>query len=297
MPITNYSLLIGKAVDIRLGSGENPHYSIEVVDKTKQYRVAVNVQSDNGSEVEYAIFPHWNHPLMDDLKDLTPNIYNVEKSDHIPALDYIRDNLADPCTFVHLPMNVLGPDNDLNEKVNQYVWRAIADQGSKIYVFGSAWGPDEPQRDKIFGFFPGNGIHDIHMNQGNYESHTGDNGVWQDGSLIFQFARPKQWVAIFLRFQNQSWHTNDADGHSIPIPISQSNPTTEPTQLCTQSNVAIPDIRYRIIKIIAALVNDTQNPEKETVTILNTSNQEILLKGWSGVLNNYFSNKLYSFFY
>ena len=53
MPIDNYSLLVGKAVDMKLASGENPHYSILVVDTTKQYRVAVNVQSDDKSEVEY----------------------------------------------------------------------------------------------------------------------------------------------------------------------------------------------------------------------------------------------------
>ena len=34
LPISNYRLLIGKAVFSRLGSGENPHYSIEVVDDT-----------------------------------------------------------------------------------------------------------------------------------------------------------------------------------------------------------------------------------------------------------------------
>ncbi len=205
-------------------------------------------------------------------------MYNIGNFKSIRPLDYIRDNLADPCSFVPLPLNVIGPNNDLNEKVNQYVWRAIADQKSKIYVFGSAWGPDQPERDKIFGFFPGNGIHDVHMNQGD-ESHIKDNGVWQDGGLIFQFEHPKQWVAIFLRFQNQSWRTNNDNGNSVQVPFSQPGSATEQKQNCTDNDVPIPYPQYKIIKIIAALVNDTNNPEKRTVTILNTSNQEISLKG------------------
>jgi uncharacterized protein YukJ len=37
---------------------------------------------------------------------------------------------------------------------------------------------------KVFGFLPGNGVHDIHMNQGNSQQFRGDDGVWQDGGLL-----------------------------------------------------------------------------------------------------------------
>ena len=39
------------------------------------------------------------------------------------------------------------------------------------------------------------------MNQGNDPTHQGDDGVWQDGGLLFNFPKQDQWVAIFLRFQ------------------------------------------------------------------------------------------------
>ena len=45
-------------------------------------------------------------------------------------------------------------------------------------------------RDKIFGFLPGNGIHDIHMNQGNSSRFVRDDGVWQDGGLLMLSTRP-----------------------------------------------------------------------------------------------------------
>jgi hypothetical protein len=35
-----------------------------------------------------------------------------------------------------------------------------------------------------------------------------------------------------------------------------------------------------LVRIVAALVNDTQSPERETVTLLNTSSRDIELTGW-----------------
>ena len=35
-----------------------------------------------------------------------------------------------------------------------------------MYAFGERWGPESHKADQYFGFVPGNGVHDIHMNQG-----------------------------------------------------------------------------------------------------------------------------------
>jgi len=37
-----------------------------------------------------------------------------------------------------------------------------------VYAFGERWGPEADRPDKVFGFSPGNGVHDIHMNQGKH---------------------------------------------------------------------------------------------------------------------------------
>jgi uncharacterized protein YukJ len=50
--------------------------------------------------------------------------------------------------------------------------------GSVIYAFGAKWGPEKGKPDKYFKFVPGNGIHDIHMNQGN-------SGAVQEGQRRF----------------------------------------------------------------------------------------------------------------
>jgi hypothetical protein len=87
----------------------------------------------------------------------------------------------------------------------------------------------------------------------------GDDGVWQDGGLVLQFLSTQQWVAIFLAFQSQAWHTDDTTGHAIPD---------------------TPQLDHAI-RIIGALVNPVgPGPEHETVTILNTSPSAIDLLGW-----------------
>ena len=68
------------------------------------------------------------------------------------------------------------------------------------------------RRDPFFGFQNGRGIHDVHQNQGNIRRYQRDDGVWQDGGLLVE--RDGAWTAILLRFQSQSWRTDDATGHA-----------------------------------------------------------------------------------
>jgi uncharacterized protein YukJ len=75
----------------------------------------------------------------------------------------------------------------------------IADKNGVIYAFGSAFA-DSGKVD---------GIHDIHMNQGNSaNNHGGDNGVWQDGALLIHLPAKGTWTAVFIAFQTESWNTN-----------------------------------------------------------------------------------------
>jgi hypothetical protein len=97
-----------------------------------------------------------------------------------------------------VPATAPGPDNDLADKLDHFVERAAADPAARIYAFGQRWGPEATTRDKVFGFLPGNGVHDIHMNQGNSQEFRRDDGVWQDGGLLLHYPSQDQWVAIFL---------------------------------------------------------------------------------------------------
>jgi len=283
MPIHRYSVLKGRPIDVRRGSGASPHYQVLIVDNADQYRIAVNVQSSDGSMVQYLVRSHFEHPICDALVELPLGMRAVESRPNGLALDYIRANLLQPSDLVPLPVEAPGPDNDLNEKIGHYVERAMADEEALVYAFGQEWGPERDRRDKYFGFLPGRGIHDIHMNQGNPPGRfSGDNGPWQDGGLLFQFPRQQQWVAVFLKFMSQGWHTDDAGGHPLelggggpPSNGADSHPGTVPPH--HEPTTDLPD---GMVRIIAALVNDIRSPEHETVTLLNTTSRDIDLTGW-----------------
>jgi len=282
MPLKNYGVLKGTPVNRVLGSGSNPHYQIHVVDDTTDYRVAVNVQSAlSPSELEYLVDSGFRHPFLPQLEALERGWHRLASQPAGPALDYIRSNLFDPRLMVPLPFNVPGPDNDLNEKVDHYIQRAMADEDSLIYAFGEPWGPEPGKKDKIFGFLPGNGVHDIHMNQANVGRFTSDDGVYQDGALLLHFPHQDQWVGIFLKFQSQTWHTDDVTGHQTRPPVSgpPSDAGLEPRPF-RPGVPPSPEAPDGAVRIVAALPNPAASPEVETVTLLNTTDGTVDLAGW-----------------
>ncbi len=278
MALKNYGVLKGRVIGKVLGLGRNPHFQIHVIDENTDYRLAVNVKSKLApSELEYLVEPQFQHPFLDALDELDLGWHPLQSKPGGPALDFIRSNLFDPSKMVPLPFNLPGPDNDLNEKLDQYIQQALADEDALIYAFGERWGP-ENKKDKVFGFLPGNGVHDIHMNQGNSANFVRDDGVYQDGAMLLQFpgraSGQDQWVGLFLKFQSQSWHTDDKTGHQLSTPPSNGGQSTNPNVPPT------PQAPDGAVRIVAALVNPVESPEVETVTLLNVTDSPIDLTGW-----------------
>ncbi|MEG4119940.1 DUF2278 family protein [Microcoleus sp. N9_B4] len=277
MALKNYGVLKGRPVGRRLAITSNAHYQVHLVSEDTDYRIAINVKSQvEPSELEYLVDENFSYPILADLADLPLGFKELERKPGGLALDFIRGNLFDRTKMIPLPFDVPGADNDLNEKIDKYVQRAMSDESAHIYAFGEKWGP-ERIKDKIFGFLPGNGIHDIHMNQGNAGKFAKDNGVWQDGGMLLHFPSENRWVGIFLKFQSQTWHTDDDLGQridTIPSPII-GKPAVKPVEAATVE----PDY---IVRIVAALVSPVgEDAGKETVTLLNASPDAIDLTGWS----------------
>ena len=271
MALRSYGVLKGKAIEVRLGAGQSPHYQVRIVDDTTDYRIAVNVKSQlPPSDVEFMVIEHFQHPITPIVERLPKGFTALERNPGSGALDFIRGNLFDRAEMRPLPFNVPGFDNDLNEKLDRVMQRAVADENALVYAFGERWGPEPATKDKYFGFLPGNGIHDIHMNQGNAAKFAADDGVFQDGGVLVHFPDQQEWIAIFLKFQSQSWHTDDSTGHSITGPVDPL-PPVPPTS----------DDPDGLVRIVAALVNSTQSPEAEVVTLLNTAPHEVNLAGWA----------------
>ena len=272
MALLKYGVLKGRPISKRLGAGSSPHYQIHIIDDMTDYRIAVNVKSKlSPSELLFMVDDRFEHPLTQDLPDFKNGFTSIDSKPGGVALDFIRGNLFSPASMVPLAHNISGPDNDLNEKINHFVERATNDSDAMIYAFGERWGPEDSKKDKYFGFRPGNGIHDIHMNQGNTGNFVNDDGVWQDGGLLCHFPDQDQWVGVFLAFQSQSWHTDDITGHrlpDIPVPI----PVPELPE-------AVPD---GMVRIVAAKVNPAGGDVgNETVVLINTAPEAINLNNWS----------------
>ncbi|MFC7392116.1 DUF2278 family protein [Scopulibacillus cellulosilyticus] len=224
MPLKKYGVLKGKAVDSKQGSDSSPHYQVLIEDdQSTKYRIAINIKSQaSPSEVLYFVSEDFNSDDITKLPKLASGFTEINHNNPDIALDYIRGKLFDPKKMIPLPASAPGPNNDLNDKINQYFKEAI-DKKAVVYAFGDRWGPEVGQPDQYFNFLPGNGIHDIHMNQGNAGNWTQDNGTWQDGGALIYFEETDKWVGIFLAFQSQSWCTDD-QGNAI-CPVEKCNHT------------------------------------------------------------------------
>jgi uncharacterized protein YukJ len=282
MPLRNYSALKGRPINNRLATGSSPHYQVLVSENGVLHRIAINVRSQDGSEVQFLVRSRFEHPITEKLAALEEGLHPAPSRPDGIAVDFIRGNLMQPWELKPLPLSAAGPDNDLNEKIDAYVQRAMSDENAWIYALGETWGPEENKADRYFGFKPGRGIHDIHMNQGNPPGRfADDNGVFQDGALFFQFpddAQGEQWVAIFLKFQSQAWHSDDA--HATPAVPHDPEHRGEPHAPIRRDQIPPFDVPDGLVRIVAALVNDVRAPERETVTLLNTADVAVSLEGW-----------------
>ncbi len=216
MPISRYGVLRGAVVDTyRERQFERPHYQLHVRAGSTDYRVAVNVQYQSPpSELLYLVDDDFRHPMIGMLPSLKAGFSRVQPRRGGLAIDYVRGRLLRRRDMRPLPANVPGPDNDLSDLLTAYAAAAIADPQAELFAFGEPWGPEHHRPDRIFGFSPGNGMHNIHMNQGNIAAYREDDGTWQDGGLIFHFPAQERWIAVFLAFRSQSWHTHDRTGHA-----------------------------------------------------------------------------------
>lgn len=202
MPV-KYGLLIGRILygerdDENL---ETPHYHIFVDANNTTYQVLVNMQSKDGSEVLFFIDENFDYPILDRMIALDDGCYPVKRKPKGLAIDYIRSNYFEKEQMRCLPPSIEGENNDVQDFLDCLVKTAVKENslGSRVYVWGVP--------------FP-NGMHDVHMNQGNRGNWKQDNATWQDGAIIFYFPQENIYKAFFLAFQNQSWET-DSTGNPI----------------------------------------------------------------------------------
>lgn len=287
-----YGVLRGR-VDIfeREDNLSSPHLQIKLIDgENRAWRVPVNVLSGDGSQlIVHRTEPLQSHPIVAGLAAFPMGFTDLPAGARSAtnALDYFRSPLFDWPTGVTVPPMGPGANDDLQDLISTFL-RQLKAQNGELFVFGAKF----PKAGEAFQpkpidrkFHTGQGVHDVHMNQGNPHPgrFDGDNGTFQDGGLLFRF--PNRVVGLFFRFQTQLLPTDAATGHPLPgavvIPAGGSPPPPGPTTPIV-SSVANPDVY-----IERALVNPTgADPGKEAVVIGNTTGAAVNLTGWSIVDRN-----------
>lgn len=269
----------------REDDGRTPHLQIRLLEDSGQpWRIAVNVQSDTGSEVVFwVVDPLVGHPILG-VAASTPSGFRAAPPDAAHALDYVKAPLFDWAAARVLPPTGSASGDDLQDLLALYLDQCKT-AGGEVVAFGARFDRnlDKPI-DAEFGNTDGlHGIHDIHMNQGNVGAHAGDNGAFHDGGLLLTF--PDRVVGLFLAFQTQRIPT-DAQGQaaagSTPLNeiVGGASPGGPGTGL--QVGAVVGDVYLE-----RALVNPTgADPGGEIVVLGNLATTTTTLTGWRLVDRN-----------
>ncbi len=211
-----YGVLSGRASAGQFNErGSSPHYEI-LVDSCRGtrcdlYRLVVNVRSMDGSDVLAFFSPDFS------AKDLSPQALApfgftpLTTGPRGTGIDYARDGLFDLATMDAIPDRARGSGNGLSLKnlLDAHVLRALIDPGAVIIAFGQYF--TGRGRDPAFGFAHQQGVHDIHMMQGNHGRFSGDNRTHGDGALFIRYGTGIT-MALFIRFALQVLPTDDVTG-------------------------------------------------------------------------------------
>lgn len=214
MPLSSYGVLKAAPSDFAREPGGD-HFQIHASALGVHWRVPVKVAIARDTDAAMPLF-YWDTALPGDmaqaLEALKPGFHRLAPGASSLALDYVRGGLVRISKFRRVVPDRPGAHNDLKDYLQALVTRGI-NEGGWLYAFGEPWGPEDDRPDQFFGFVPGRGVHDVHMNQGSHGKWRRDNGVGQDGALFLSFP-DGDWRLLFFAFQTQSFKTN-AQGHPL----------------------------------------------------------------------------------
>ena len=261
----------------REDDGATPHLQIRALDATGQpWRVAVNVQSNDGSEVVFwVVDPLVGHPILGGLA-ATPSGFTTTAPTSSGSLDYVKAPLFDFALGRALPPSGSANADDLQDLLTLYLDQCKA-AGGELYAFGAKFDRNlHKPIDAEFGNTDGmHGVHDIHMNQGNVGDHAQDNGAFHDGGLLLAF--PDRIVGLLLAFQTQRIPT-DQEGDAAPgaQPLSRIISTRSPAPPVTAA-----------VYLERALINPAgSDPGLEAVVLGNCATTTQSVHGWQLVDRN-----------
>jgi uncharacterized protein YukJ len=260
----------------------SPHLQIRVLDDAAQpWRIAVNVQSNDGSDVVFwVVDPLVGHPILGSLASL-PSGFSSRSANSAQALDFVKAPMFDWTLGRALPPSGSSNADDLQDLLALYLDQCKA-AGGEVYAYGAKFDSNlHKPIDAEFGNTDGlHGVHDIHMNQGNVGAHSGDNGPFHDGGLLLAF--PDRVLGLLLGFQTQRVPT-DANGD----PASAATPLSGLIGGVAPQPPGQPVLSTSDAYLERALLNPTgADPGHEVVVIGSLATTTLSLHGWRLVDRN-----------
>ena len=174
---------------------------------------AINVKSSGPDER----IVYWTgdldpeHPVVQKLAELDDadaprKFYEIsnrsgQSSTDLIGLDFIRDRIVRLEDGTIRPWNGVGKDDDIIDAWDAFFAAAEPYADTELFLFGELF---LPKKD---------GVHNIHMNQGNSGSWRREDGIHQDGGVIIRNGR-KEWKYFFCGFASQASETDDVHGHA-----------------------------------------------------------------------------------
>jgi uncharacterized protein YukJ len=230
MAASRYGVVIGKVIETHAErSGESPHYELKIdAGESGIYEVPINVRSIDPKhhDLLYFLDPKYDARAITILPTMKAGFHDIryaQNQNKDIAVDFIRSGLFNPNQMKVIPADLTGPDNDLNDKIDQQMKLALNNPDATIYVFGTHYSDG------------GKGVHNVHMNQGNTKFSASENGTYHDGCFLLHFEKENRWLAYFLAFQSQSWCTND-DGKPLNGSVDHDG---NPLPDCTYDSVKV----------------------------------------------------------
>ncbi|KAH6873472.1 hypothetical protein B0T10DRAFT_588895 [Thelonectria olida] len=257
----------------------SPHCQLSFTDDNGRHRTNINVQSTDRTDHRLVF---WTGDLTDETPFGERIIHALENLNGLrpyrtpPPLDFLHDDFLDISAGTIRDTNVPGPNNDITDDLDAFFNADSRDfRRSTLFIWGEHYADN------------GGGVHQVHMNQGNYRRNPRwyrENGRGQDGGIIMRSPDGNNWKYFFIAFAGQASDTdgdgNPTNGNATPMlrDVIHAPPpvtTTRPVVSGQSSGV----------QIHSALINpdgpDNTPGYHDRVRLVNRGNNPVSLAGWT----------------
>jgi hypothetical protein len=218
VPLSQYGVLVGSLFTPQeqtyQGNWFHGIFYLMVPGTSIPRRCVTDFSSANKDLIQYRIFNNLNASLFANIAALSPGYTALgtgpTNGPTSGALDYARSPL----------LVAGGPGSSLSDgwivsdgaTAVQALQNQLSSNPRKMFVFGEPFSDPTPVTQD--GVQSQNGLHNVHMNQGDPAvssdrvDHQRDDGIWQDGATIFLNA-DGSLTAFCSKFVSQTFNTNN----------------------------------------------------------------------------------------